>query len=380
MTRCYAARVSEFARVLGVAGWQGSGKTTLLERLVPALVAEGLSVVVLKHDAHGLAFDVAGKDSDRLFRAGAEVVVDAPAERFARSRRAAGEPLVARLRELQRRCDLVLVEGGKREAHPKVWLLRPGEEGPPPEVSDVLAVLPWEGDRVATMGELVRRRLAEAWAQAPRRAGVLVGGASNRMGTPKQWLRVDGETLLDRAARALGAVGQLGLLGGNEPAGGGERAGAARVDDSGGAAADGRRTPGYSVAEPPSAPAAVRLPDVPGVRGPLAGILAALRWDPVTWVIASCDLPRLRAEAVEWLLSRRKPGCWAVLPRIGGVVQPLLGVYEPQALPLLEAIAAAGAQGPSRLEGQPHVATPEPPPDLADCWRGVNTPQELAEL
>jgi molybdopterin-guanine dinucleotide biosynthesis protein MobB len=343
--------VSDFARVLGVAGWQGSGKTTLLERLVPTLVAEGLSIIVLKHDAHGLAFDVAGKDSDRLFRAGAEVVVDAPAERFARSRRAAGEPLALRLRELQGRCDVVLVEGGKREAHPKVWLLRPGEETPPAEVSEVLAVLPWDGDRVGFLRELVRRRLAEAWAQAPRRVGVLVGGASTRMGTPKQWLKVAGETLLDRVAEALESAGPLSLLGGDP--------------------ADALRSQRV---------AATHLPDAPDVRGPLAGILAALRWHSVSWVIASCDLPHLRAEAVEWLLAQREPGRWAVLPRVGGIVQPLLAVYEPQALPMLEAIAAAGALGPSRLEGQPHVATPEPPPELADCWRGVNTPQELAEL
>ncbi|HXT51259.1 MAG TPA: molybdopterin-guanine dinucleotide biosynthesis protein MobB, partial [Thermoanaerobaculia bacterium] len=65
--------MTAYERVVGVAGWSGSGKTTLLERVVPALVADGLSVVVVKHDAHGLALDVAGKDSDRLFRAGAEV-------------------------------------------------------------------------------------------------------------------------------------------------------------------------------------------------------------------------------------------------------------------------------------------------------------------
>ena len=351
--------MSDFARVLGVAGWQGSGKTTLLERLVPLLVADGLSVVVLKHDAHGLAFDVAGKDSDRLFLAGAEVVVDAPAERFARSRRPAAESLAARLRELQRRCDLVLVEGGKHEAHPKVWLLGPGEAMPPDEVSEVLATLPWDGDRVAAMGELVRRRLADAWAAAPRRAGVLVGGASSRMGTPKQWLRVGGETLLDRAARALAAVGPLALLG--------KEVAMAR------GAGEGLATEG-SVADVPG------LPDAPGLRGPLAGILAALRWDPASWVIASCDLPRLHIEAVEWLLAQRRPGRWAVLPRVGGVVQPLLAVYEPQALPLLEALAVEGAPSPSRLEGHPHVATPEPPSQLSDCWRGVNTPEELAAL
>ena len=356
-------------RVLGVAGWQGSGKTTLLEALVATLVADGLSVAVVKHDAHGLAFDVAGKDSDRLLRAGAEVIVDSPAERFERARRDPDEPLLPRLVELEQRCDLVLVEGYKGGPQPKVWLLREGEAAPPADVGEVLAALPWDGDRVAFVAELVRRRLAAAWADAPRRAGVLVGGASRRMGTPKQWLRIGGETLLARVAGAVAAAGPLALLGGDAMRG---------LEGEGVAAPRGSTT--TASVDPGPAATAVRLADAPGVSGPLAGILAALRWDPVSWLVASCDLPRLRAAAVDWLLAERRPGRWAVLPRVGGVVQPLLAVYEAQALPLLEAIAADGASGPSRLEGHPHVATPEPPPELADCWRGVNTPQELAAL
>ncbi len=331
-------------RVLGVVGWQGSGKTTLIERLLPELVGAGLSVVVVKHASHGVDVDVAGKDSQRLFAAGAEVVVEAKEEGFARWRRGSGEPSLARLLALERRCDLVLVEGRKRGPHAKVWLLRPGEEAPSAEAAAVVATLPWSADRVAAMGALVRARLAEAWAAAPGRAGVLVGGASRRMGTPKQELRIAGELLLDRIAGALAPAGPVVLLGGS------------------------------------GAAALPRLPDAPGVRGPLAGILAALRWDPRRWAIASCDLPRLGAEAVAWLLAERRPGTWAVLPRVGGQVQPLLAVYEPQALPLLEELAAAGAPAPSRLEGLAHVATPEPPVALADAWRGVNTPGELAAL
>jgi molybdopterin-guanine dinucleotide biosynthesis protein B len=334
------------ARVLGVAGWQGAGKTTLLERLVPRLVADGLAIVVVEHDVHGLTLDVAGKDSDRLFRAGAEVLVDAPGETLAR-RRGGEAPLLPRLLALERRYDLVLVEGYKRGPQPKVWLLRAGEEAPPPEVGEVgevVAVLPWEADRDQRFEALVRRRLADGWAQTPRRAGVLVGGASRRMGRPKEAIEIAGRPLLARVAEALAPAGAVTLLGG------------------GGAAA------------------LPRLPDVPDAHGPLAGILAALRWEPACWVVASCDLPRLRADAVEWLLAQRRPGRWAVLPRVGGVVQPLLAVYEAQALPLLEALAAEGAAAPSRLEGQAHVATPEPPAELAACWRGVNTPQELAAL
>lgn len=361
--------MASLARVLGVTGWQGSGKTTLLERLIPALVADGLSVVVVKHDAHGLAFDVAGKDSDRLLHAGAEVIVQSPAERFARARRDPAEPLLPRLVELQRRCDVVLVEGYKGGPQPKVWLLREGETAPPADVGEVLAALPWDGERGVFVVEWVRRQLAAAWAGVPRRAGVLVGGASSRMGTPKQWLQIGGETLLARVATAVAAAGPLALLGGD----------VTRGPDGEGVAVARDSAPAASGDLGPAA-TALRLPDAPGVRGPLAGILAALRWDPACWLVASCDLPRLRVAAVDWLLAERRPGRWAVLPRVGGVVQPLLAVYEPQALPLLEALAADGAPSPSRLEGHAHVATPEPPPELVDCWRGVNTPQELAEL
>jgi molybdopterin-guanine dinucleotide biosynthesis protein MobB len=330
-------------RVLGVAGWKDSGKTTLLERLIPVLVARGLSVAVVEHDVHGLDLDVAGKDSDRLFRAGASVVVDSPSESLARWRPGGG-PLSARLAELERRCDVVLVEGYKREPHPKVWLERAGEIGPPPQAEQVVASLPWGSDRVAALASMVEERLARAWADVPRRAGLLVGGASMRMGRPKESIVVDGRALWERLAGELGRAGAVTLLGG---------AGASPLP---------------------------RLPDAPGVVGPLAGILAALRWDAASWTISSCDLPRLSAEAVEWLLAQRRPGCWAVLPRVGDVVQPLFAVYEPQAVALVEALAADGSAGPSQLSGHPKVATPEPPPDLAVAWRGVNTPEELAAL
>jgi molybdopterin-guanine dinucleotide biosynthesis protein MobB len=319
-----AAETSRLGRVLGVAGWQGSGKTTLLERFIPELVAEGLAVVAVKRDAHGLALDVAGKDSDRLFRAGAEVFVESPTEGIARWRPDERGPSSASLAALERRCDVVLVEGHKGGPHPKVWLLRPGETEPPGEAVNVVAALRPEGDRLGALRELVRQRLTAAWKDATRHAGVLVGGASRRMGRPKESLVVDGMPLLT--------------------------------------------------------PELPRLPDAPALRGPLAGILAAMRWAPATWTIAACDLPRVREAAVDWLLAQRRPGTWAVLPRVGGEVQPLLAVYEPQALPLLEAIAADGAPAPSRLVGRPHVATPEPPAELADCWRGVNTPEELAAL
>ncbi len=50
-------------RIIGLAGWSGSGKTTLITKLLPRLIARGLTVSTLKHAHHGFDMDQPGKDS-----------------------------------------------------------------------------------------------------------------------------------------------------------------------------------------------------------------------------------------------------------------------------------------------------------------------------
>lgn len=132
------------ARVLAICGHSGSGKTTLIEQLIPQLLAEGARVAVLKRTHHHVAVDVAGKDSDRFFRAGATVCLQAPGQTFVRR---AIEPTDAdttwrrTVDELAASHDVVLVEGHKETPLAKVWLLGPGEDAPPSGVRDVLLVL-----------------------------------------------------------------------------------------------------------------------------------------------------------------------------------------------------------------------------------------------
>ena len=112
-------------RVIGLAGWSGAGKTTLLVKLIPLLRERGLAVSTLKHAHHAFDIDQPGKDSYRHREAGASEVLISSARRFALMRELRGEPepglaeLLARLAPV----DLVLVEGFKREPHPKleVW-------------------------------------------------------------------------------------------------------------------------------------------------------------------------------------------------------------------------------------------------------------------
>lgn len=113
-------------RVIGLAGWSGAGKTTLLVRLIPVLRARGLRVATVKHAHHAFDVDRPGKDSHRHREAGAGEVIVASAARWVVMHELGGAP-EATLSQLLGRlspCDLVLVEGFKREAHPKLEVFR----------------------------------------------------------------------------------------------------------------------------------------------------------------------------------------------------------------------------------------------------------------
>jgi molybdopterin-guanine dinucleotide biosynthesis adapter protein len=104
-------------KALGIAGYSGSGKTTLMERVIPLLAQRGLRVSVVKHAHHALDFDTPGKDSWRHREAGAYQVMVASERRWAllHELRGAPEPQLSELMSRMTPCDLVLVEGFKRE-------------------------------------------------------------------------------------------------------------------------------------------------------------------------------------------------------------------------------------------------------------------------
>lgn len=109
-------------RVYGITGWKNSGKTTLVERLVAELVARGFAVSTIKHAHHGFDLDRPGKDSFRHRAAGAGQVLVASRRRWALMTELPGEE-EPRLSDLLARLDpvdLVLVEGYKRDSHPKI--------------------------------------------------------------------------------------------------------------------------------------------------------------------------------------------------------------------------------------------------------------------
>ncbi len=109
-------------RIYGVTGWKNSGKTTLVERLVAEIAGRGFTVSTVKHAHHSFDVDQPGKDSYRHREAGATEVLLASRNRWALMHELRGDeepPLEALLGRLSP-VELVLVEGYKRDRHPKV--------------------------------------------------------------------------------------------------------------------------------------------------------------------------------------------------------------------------------------------------------------------
>ena len=119
-------------KIYGITGYKNAGKTGLMERLVTEITGRGFTVSTVKHAHHSFDVDHPGKDSFRHRQAGASQVLLSSRNRWALMTELRGadeaslDDLLAQLTPV----DLVLVEGYKRDRHPKIEAYR-GETGHP---------------------------------------------------------------------------------------------------------------------------------------------------------------------------------------------------------------------------------------------------------
>ena len=108
-------------RLLAVSGVKDSGKTTLIEALIPLLTGRGLRVATVKHDGHSFDADRPGTDSFRFFEAGAaaSAVFDREKSQLVRRGAVTERDLIALCPD----ADLILLEGFKQEAYPRIELV-----------------------------------------------------------------------------------------------------------------------------------------------------------------------------------------------------------------------------------------------------------------
>ena len=137
-------------RIIGITGWKNSGKTTMTERLVAEFVARGLKVATVKHAHHAFDIDKDGTDSFRHRTAGAGEVAIVSGNRWAlmHELRDEQEPSMDDILARLSPCDLVIVEGYKRESHPKIELRRVGSKDTRPLAPDDPNIIAVASDRV----------------------------------------------------------------------------------------------------------------------------------------------------------------------------------------------------------------------------------------
>jgi molybdopterin-guanine dinucleotide biosynthesis adapter protein len=130
-------------RVFGVTGWKNSGKTGLTVRIVEELTRRGWHVSTIKHAHHDFDIDRENTDSWRHRHAGASEVAIVSGRRWALMHELRGEAepsmddVLARLAP----CDLVIIEGYKRETHPKMEARRLDASNRAPLAADDPAIV-----------------------------------------------------------------------------------------------------------------------------------------------------------------------------------------------------------------------------------------------
>jgi molybdopterin-guanine dinucleotide biosynthesis adapter protein len=109
-------------KIIGVAGFKNAGKTTLVEKLVVALTQKGYRISTVKHAHHSFDIDHEGRDSFRHRKAGATEVAVVSKSRWAiiHELRDEVEPSLGDILGQLSSCDLVIVEGYKRDGHDKI--------------------------------------------------------------------------------------------------------------------------------------------------------------------------------------------------------------------------------------------------------------------
>ncbi len=143
--------------LFGVTGWKNSGKTTLMANLVMELSDRGFAVSVIKHAHERFDIDHPGRDSFKLREAGAAQIALSSPRRFALMRELRNEPELA-FAEICRYmgpCDLVLVEGFKREDFSKIEIRRDGAASREPLYGAFPGIVAIASDHPETEGDRI---------------------------------------------------------------------------------------------------------------------------------------------------------------------------------------------------------------------------------
>ncbi len=336
-----------------ISGAKNSGKTTLITKIIPVLRAKGLKVATIKHDGHDFDADVPGTDTDRHWNAGAYGTAIFSENKYMlikREKNVAAGQLAAFFPE----ADIILVEGMKHGAYPKIEIIRENNSNRMAcgnghivgVASDFQPDLP-KGVPLFDLNDPAA--LAEAildcqFIQTKLSMIILSGGLSRRMGRDKADLYYKSASFLEYQIEKGRLLGIKDIL----------------VSGYGGGHCSGRI-----------------VPDRYKGCGPLGGLEACMREAcGEASLVLSVDVPCVPAEVLKGLISecRKNRGKTTILKH-RGKQEPLIAVYENNLADQIEEGLKKGNRRVKAFLGQIECHTYESNADER-MFENINTPEE----
>ena len=345
---------------IALVGYSGTGKTTLLEKLMVQL-SPTLRLGYAKHDGHGFTMDQPGKDSDRLYRAGAQTIsIESSTERARRSRPDDTYPRPLLFSD----CDAVLIEGHKNSPYAKILMLS-GEEDPlltayqngalvnvvatvSPSEKAPSALPHFQRDQVQAIGQFIVQYWLGGDRVAPLYGLVLAGGRSRRMATDKSQLVYQGQP---QAEHLVSLVQQI----------------------------CGPKT--FISCRQDQRFACERIEDSFLNMGPMGGLLSAMSLHPeAAWLVVAVDMPFLQVENLRHLAGARQvlKVATAYLNPENNLPEPLLAIYEPKAKATLMQFLGWDIRCPRKVLLNCNAALLECP--TPKCLENANTPEDFSRF
>ncbi len=131
------------SKIIGITGWKDVGKTHYASLIIKSLVKKGYQVGSIKHAHHDFDIDKPGTDSFKHREAGSSQAIISSEKRWAKitENNNENEKSLDELIQEFHNVEIVVVEGFKKENHPKIEILTKGLNNRNKEIKNVIAIV-----------------------------------------------------------------------------------------------------------------------------------------------------------------------------------------------------------------------------------------------
>ena len=131
------------SKIIGITGWKDVGKTYYASLIIKSLVRKGYIVGSIKHAHHDFNIDKPGTDSFKHREAGSSQVIISSSKRWAKitENNNENEKSLDELIQEFNNVEIIVVEGFKKDNHPKIEILTKGFNNRNKEIKNIIAIV-----------------------------------------------------------------------------------------------------------------------------------------------------------------------------------------------------------------------------------------------